>query len=49
MHELSHLIGICADSHSHYDLIDALAYMGLTEISLQLNWVKFTIKAWLGI
>jgi len=49
MHELTHLIGFCADSHSHIDLLDIFSYMGLSEMSSNLFWVKQNIKKWLGV
>ncbi len=49
MHEILHLFGICADSHSHLDIMDILAYTGIEKFVLQINWVKFKIVSWLRL
>ena len=48
MHDFLHLLGFCADAHFHYDLFDFLAYMGLSEISLQFYWIKIKLKELIG-
>ena len=47
MHELTHLIGFCADAHSHFDLLDALSYMGFSEMMAQASWVTQAFREWL--
>ena len=49
MHEVLHILGFCADNHSHLDLMDIIAYSGIEKITFQLYWIKFKVLGWLRL
>lgn len=50
MHFGQHVIGICADNHTHLDLIDILMYgSGFTGMGYYLGYKTRQFKRWLKL